>query len=149
MKLACPNCQQSVILPDLFYGKQVTCPGCKKNFMAPQAPVAASGGAVEDDDGGGGAVIEEELAEADFGAGPVFSQGWRSGAGGTAGLLLDLTDSWRTLFEATYIGYAQSPAQERLRMQSAWRLSRDTELRLTLDRRVPDEEAGLSFYLYF
>ena len=89
------------------------------------------------------------LAEADFGAGPVFSQGWRSGAGGTAGLLLDLTDSWRTLFEATYIGYAQSPAQERLRMQSAWRLSRDTELRLTLDRRVPDEEAGLSFYLYF
>jgi hypothetical protein len=89
------------------------------------------------------------LAEADFGAAPVFDRGWRAGAGGTAGLMLDLTGSWRTLFEVTYIGYAASPAQERMRLQSSWRLARDMELRLTLDRRVPDEEAGLSFYLYF
>ncbi|MCX5794551.1 MAG: DUF4105 domain-containing protein [Elusimicrobia bacterium] len=89
------------------------------------------------------------LAEADLGAAPVFDQGWRSGAGGTAGLMLDLTRSWRTLFEATYIGYAGSPAQQRLRLASSWHLSRDAELRLSLDRRVPDEEAGLSFFLYF
>lgn len=89
------------------------------------------------------------LAEADLGAAPVFDRGWRAGAGGTAGLMLDLTGSWRTLFEATYIGYVGSPAQQRLRLQSAWHLARDLELRLTLDRRVPDEEAGLSFYLYF
>jgi hypothetical protein len=89
------------------------------------------------------------MAEADFGAAPVFDRGWRSGAGGTAGLMLDLTRSWRTLFEATYIGYVGSPAQERLRLQSSWHLSRDAELRLTLDRRVPDEEAGLAFFLYF
>ena len=89
------------------------------------------------------------MAEADFGAAPVFDQGWRSGGGGTAGVLVDLTRSWKTLFEATYISSAQSPDQQRLRLLSAWRLSRDTEVRLSLDRRVPDEEAGLSFYLYF
>ena len=89
------------------------------------------------------------MAEADFGAGPVFDRGWRLGAGGTAGLLFDLTRSWRTQLEATCIGYAQGPAQERLRLVSAWHLSRDAELRLTLDRRVPDREAGGSFYFYF
>jgi hypothetical protein len=89
------------------------------------------------------------MAEGDLGAGPVFAQGWRSGAGGTAGLMLDLAPAWRTLFEATYIDYVHGPSQERLRLVSAWKLSRDTELRVTLDRRVPDREAGASFYLYF
>ncbi len=89
------------------------------------------------------------MAEADFGAAPIFEQGWRSGAGGKAGVLVDVTHSWRTIFEATYIGYAQSPAQESLRLVSAWHLGRDTELRLSLDRRVPDREAGVSFHLYF
>jgi hypothetical protein len=89
------------------------------------------------------------MAEADFGAAPVFDQGWRAGAGGTAGLMLDLLPTWRALFEATYIGYIQGPSQERLRLVNAWHLSRNAELRLTLDRRIPDEEAGLSFYIYF
>lgn len=89
------------------------------------------------------------FAEADVGVGPVFRQDWRSGAGGTAGLMLDVTGLWRVLFEATYIGYAQSESRERLRMASSFRLSRDMELRLTLDRRVPDQEAGLYLHLYY
>ncbi len=89
------------------------------------------------------------MAEADFGASPAFGQGWRGGGGGTAGLLLDITRHWKALCEATYIAYSQSPAQQRLRLENSWRLSRDTELRLILDRRVPDQEAGFYFNLYF
>ena len=89
------------------------------------------------------------MAEADFGAAPLFDRGWRAGAGGTAGLMLDLSRSCRALIEATYIAYAYSPAQQRLRLTGSWRLSRDLELRLDLDRRVPDEEAGLSFFVHF
>jgi hypothetical protein len=89
------------------------------------------------------------LAEADFGAGPVFDDGWRAGAGGTAGFMADVTRYWRAQLEATYIGYLGSEARERLRLVNAFRLDRDAELRLILDRRAPDQEAGLYFYLYF
>lgn len=89
------------------------------------------------------------FAETDFGAGPVFGQAWRAGAGGTAGLMADVTGFWRLILEATYIGYAQSESRQRLRLVNSLRTSRDTEVRLTLDRRVPDQEAGLAFYVHF
>ena len=89
------------------------------------------------------------FAEADFGAAPVFRDGWRAGGGGTAGLMADLTRWWRAQCEATYIAYARSPDRERLRLVNAFHLNRDAELRLIFDRLVPDKEAGLYFYLYF
>ncbi|MCR4297117.1 MAG: DUF4105 domain-containing protein [Elusimicrobia bacterium] len=90
------------------------------------------------------------LAETDLGFGPILPQDWRAGAGGTAGVIVDLTARWRLLGEATYIEYAQRSApRQRLRLTSSVRLTRDTELRLTLDRRTPDEEAGGMFFLYF
>jgi hypothetical protein len=90
------------------------------------------------------------LAETDFGFGPVLPQGWRAGAGGSAGVIVDLNSRWRMSAEATYIDYAQRSApRQRLRLTNSLRLTRDTELRFTLDRRVPDQEAGGMFYLYF
>ncbi len=89
------------------------------------------------------------FAETDFGAAPVFADGWRLGAGGTAGVAVEETESLKTTVEATYIGYMNSPSQERLRLAQAWRLSKDAELRLNLDRRVPDQEVGLTFYHYY
>lgn len=90
------------------------------------------------------------LAETDLGFGPILPQGWRTGAGGTAGVIVDLSARWRVLGEATYIEYAQRSApRQRLRLTSSVRLTRNTELRLTLDRRVPDEEAGGMFFYYF
>jgi len=90
------------------------------------------------------------LAEADFGFGPVLAEDWRAGAGGTAGVILDLAPRWRVLGEATYIDYAQRSApRQRLRLTSSVRMTRDTEFRIILDRRNPDEEAGAMFYLYF
>jgi len=90
------------------------------------------------------------LAEADLGFGPVLAQDWRAGAGGTAGVIVDLTSRWRVLAEATYIEYAQrSAARQRVRLTSSVRLTRDTELRLSLDRRTPHEEAGAMFYIFF
>ncbi|MDD5301971.1 MAG: DUF4105 domain-containing protein, partial [Elusimicrobia bacterium] len=90
------------------------------------------------------------MAETDFGFGPVLPQDWRAGAGGSAGVIVDLTSRWRVLGEATYIDYAQRSApRQRLRLTNSLRLTRDTELRVTLDRRTPDEEAGAMFYLYF
>jgi len=90
------------------------------------------------------------LAEADLGFGPVLPQDWRAGAGGTAGLIVDLAPRWRALMEATYIDYAQRSApRQRMRLSSSVRLTRDTELRLNLDRRTPAEEAGMMFYYYF
>jgi hypothetical protein len=90
------------------------------------------------------------LAEADLGFGPVLAQDWRAGAGGSAGVVVDLTARWRVLGEAAYIDYAQRSApRQRLRLTSSVRLTRDTELRVVLDRRTPHEEAGAMFYLYF
>ncbi|MBI2387927.1 MAG: DUF4105 domain-containing protein [Elusimicrobia bacterium] len=90
------------------------------------------------------------LAETDFGFGPVLAQDWRAGAGGTAGVIVDLTSRWRMLGEATYIEYAQrSAARQRMRLTSSVRLTRDTEIRLVLDRRTPHEEAGAMFFLFF
>lgn len=65
-------------------------------------------------------------------------------------MIVDLTPRWRVLGEATYIEYAQrSSPRQRLRLTNSLRLTRDTELRVTLDRRNPDEEAGVMLYLYF
>ncbi|MCM2303166.1 MAG: DUF4105 domain-containing protein [Elusimicrobia bacterium] len=90
------------------------------------------------------------LAEADLGFGPILPQDWRAGAGGTAGVIVDLTARWRVLGEATYIEYAQRSApRQRLRLTSSVRLTRNTEFRVTLDRRVPDEEAGGMFFYFF
>jgi hypothetical protein len=89
------------------------------------------------------------FVEGDFGAGPVLEKGWRAGAGATAGLMAEVTRNWRTQIEATTIGYSGSEARERLRLVNALRLDRDMEIRLILDRRVPDREAGLYFHLYF
>lgn len=90
------------------------------------------------------------LAQADLGFGPVLPQDWRAGAGGSAGVIVDLASFWRVLAEATYIDYAQRSApRQRLRLTNSLRLTRDMELRVTLDRRNPEEEAGAMFYLYF
>ncbi|MFA6093486.1 MAG: DUF4105 domain-containing protein [Elusimicrobiota bacterium] len=90
------------------------------------------------------------LPEADLGFGPVLSQDWRAGAGMSAGMIVDLSPRWRVMGEGTYIDYAQRSApRQRLRLTSSLRLTRDAEIRLTLDRRTPDQEAGLMFYLYY
>lgn len=90
------------------------------------------------------------LAEADLGFGPVLPQDWRAGAGGSAGVILDLAPRWRVLGEAAYLEYAQRSApRQRLRLTSSVRVTRNFEARLTLERRNPYEEAGLMLYLYF
>jgi hypothetical protein len=89
------------------------------------------------------------MAEADFGAGPVFADGWRGGGGGTAGIKIELASYWRLLLEATYIAYGESPSRERIKLIQSWRLSRDIEIRATLDRLAPYEEAGLTFHYYY
>lgn len=90
------------------------------------------------------------LAETDFGFGPILPLGWRAGAGGTAGVIVDLSARWRLLGEATYIEYARRSApRQRLRLTSSVRLTRNTEFRVTLDRRTPDEEAGAMLYFFF
>jgi hypothetical protein len=90
------------------------------------------------------------MAETDIGFGRVLPQDWRAGAGGTAGVVVDLTSFWRIVGEATYIDYAQRSApRQRLRLSNSLRLTRDSELRVTLDRRNPDEEAGAMLYFYF
>jgi hypothetical protein len=90
------------------------------------------------------------MAETDVGFGRVLPQDWRAGAGGTAGVVVDVTARWRVLGEATYIDYAQRSApRQRLRLSNSLRLTRDSELRVTLDRRNPDEEAGAMLYFYF
>jgi hypothetical protein len=90
------------------------------------------------------------FAEAGGGLGPALAQGWRLGAGGSAGLLLRPLPWWRLLTEATYRDFWQrSPRQERLKLTSSWTLGRDLEARVVLDRRTPDTEAGGYFLLYF
>lgn len=90
------------------------------------------------------------LAETDLGFGPILPLGWRAGAGGTAGVIVDLSARWRVLGEATYIEYARRSApRQRLRLTSSVRLTRNSEFRVTLDRRVPDEEAGAMLFFFF
>jgi hypothetical protein len=89
------------------------------------------------------------LAEGNFGVGPILDRTWRLGAGASAGVILDPLSFWRVQCEATYIGYGWGPARERLRLANAFRLSRDLELRVTLDRRVPEREAGFALNVYF
>lgn len=90
------------------------------------------------------------LGETDLDFGAVLPQDWRAGAGASAGVIVDLAPHWRAHAEATYIDYAQrSPPRQRLRLTNSLRLTRDLELRVTLDRRVPDEEAGAMFYVHF
>ncbi|MBI5247389.1 MAG: DUF4105 domain-containing protein [Elusimicrobia bacterium] len=90
------------------------------------------------------------LAIADTGFGPVLPQGWRTGAGGRAGVIFDPLPGWRLLVEGSYVDYAQrSSAKQVLRASSVFRLSRDLELKLSAERRVPAQEAGVAFYRYF
>jgi hypothetical protein len=89
------------------------------------------------------------MAEAGFGAGPVFSSGWRAGGGGRAGLLLRPAARLRLLAEASLIEYWLSPRAQRLRLTASWSLSRNIELRASLDRRAPDDEASGMLLFYF
>jgi hypothetical protein len=89
------------------------------------------------------------FGDVDVSAGPALPEGWRMGIGPTAGALWRM-GFWRVLASGTYREFGQrSPHQERLKITSSWTLSRDWELRLNLDRRTPDAEAGLSLIRYF
>lgn len=97
-----------------------------------------------------GPLLGWAMAETDAGAGPGLDQGWRLGAGGSAGLRLSVRPWWRLLARASYTAYWRgSPPKERLSLVSSWTLARALEARLSLRRRVPDSEAGAALLLYF
>lgn len=77
-------------------------------------------------------------------------QKWRVGGGPSGGLLLRPFPAWRLLLEAAYVQFVQNtPHHEELKATTSWSLWRNGELRLTLDRRPPDSEAGGSLLIYF
>jgi len=90
------------------------------------------------------------FADADFQQGRIIAQKVRLGGGPSAGVLLRPFPWWRVLAQASYTEYLENtPHAERLTAISSWTLWRDGELRVTLDRRPPDSEAGASLLVYF
>lgn len=89
------------------------------------------------------------FGEGDFGAAPVFRDGWRLGGGGTAGVVVDLGSRLRLHGEGTLIKYTAGRRRERARAVLAFQASPEVELRLHFDRRTPSTEGGLAAFLYF
>ncbi len=91
------------------------------------------------------------LAEADLGAGRVFAHDYRVGGGGKAGIAFDLAPFWRAHLEGTYLRYPLGDTRPRRggRLDQAFPLSKNLELRLTLESEESYREAvfAANFYL--
>lgn len=91
------------------------------------------------------------LAEADTGVGSVFNRGYRLGGGGTAGVLVEAARFWRIHLESTFLHYPVGDvgSTTKLRLVQAFTLTRNVEVRSTLERQNNYRETLLTLNLYY
>src|SRR5581483_2835453 len=107
------------------------------------------------------ALLRKELfyffaqVEADYGT--FFDPDYRAGAGGTLGVLTDLTNRWKTHLFATYLSYPLGERSHDLKMalQQRVTLAKDMAIRIDLNQqqmlnqRHFEKEGVVTFHLYF
>ncbi len=106
-------------------------------------------------------LLRRELAyffiELDGNYGGFFDPDYRAGGGGTIGLLADLAPRWKAHLFATYLSYPLGERSHDLKMSLQQRvtLQKDLALRVELNRRQElnrrdfQDEALITFHLYF
>jgi hypothetical protein len=110
--------------------------------------------------GGIGAALESHFvrrevvfafAEVEGEYGRVFQETHRAGAGGTLGLLAELTERWKLLASATYLRYPFGERSDEVRFSFGQRYSFTSNLaiRMELNRRDRDNEGLLTIHAYF
>ena len=91
------------------------------------------------------------FAELDVNYGHAFEQNHRAGAGGTVGLLADLTERWKVLLSTTYLRFPLGERSDdfRVSFQQRYTIQTDWALRLEFNHRDHDNEAILRVLTYF
>jgi hypothetical protein len=91
------------------------------------------------------------FAEVEAEYGPVFQETHRAGAGGTLGLLAELTDRWKLLASVTYLRYPFGERSDELRFSFGQRysLTQNVAIRVELNRRERDNEGLVTIHAYF
>jgi hypothetical protein len=92
------------------------------------------------------------FAEMDVNYSHAFEQNHRAGGGGTVGLLADVTERWKILLSATYLGYPLGERSDntRLSFQQRYTLHKNWALRMELNHHERrDNEALITVQAYF
>ena len=113
------------------------------------APVLEGGSGLSWKPGGGSLLYA--FAEAELSAGGVFEKGGRFGGGAAAGAVLDFGRAGRLQLESGHRDYLLGDGRSRSSAKLEWCLSlgRDSELRVSLTRRTPYQEASVGLNSYF
>ncbi|MBZ0169026.1 MAG: DUF4105 domain-containing protein [Kofleriaceae bacterium] len=110
--------------------------------------------------GGIGAAVESRLlkrevlfvfAEAEGNYSRAYEERHRVGGGGTAGMLADLTTSWKFMATGTYLKYALGEKSDDIRwfVGSRYTLSQNWALRLDYNHRDHDNDALFTIQAFF
>ncbi len=91
------------------------------------------------------------FAELDANYSHAFEQNHRAGAGGSVGLLADLTERWKTLVSTTYLRFPLGERSDdvRVSVQQRFTLQKGWALRVEFSHRDHDNEALLTVHAYF
>ena len=91
------------------------------------------------------------LIEFDSGVGGIFNKHYRIGIGGTAGLLFNPWRPMKLHFTGTYVRYPAGDISSvnKLRLVNAFSISRDLEIRVSLERQNHYREGMLSVNIYY
>jgi len=91
------------------------------------------------------------FAELDANYSHAFEQNHRVGAGGSVGLLADLTERWKTLLSITYLRFPLGERSDdtRVSIQQRFTLQKDWAIRVEFSHRAHDNEALLTVHAYF
>ena len=89
--------------------------------------------------------------EMDANDGRAFDDDYRVGGGISAGVLADLSDSWKVMIKGSYLAYPFGDLGEDVRLSCEQRLmiTENTALRMNIKHRKNDDEAVLSFEMYY
>lgn len=110
--------------------------------------------------GGLGAAVETRVlrrevyfafAELDANYSHAFEQNHRVGAGGSVGMLADLTERWKALLSTTYLRFPLGERSDdfRVSVQQRFTLQKDWALRVEFSHRAHDNEVLLTVHAYF
>ena len=91
------------------------------------------------------------LAEVDFNVGNPFEKNYRAGAGGTVGLLADITPRWKAHAFTTYLSFPFGDQSDDLSvsLHQRYTLTKDLATRLELDRQNGQNQSILRMDFYF
>jgi hypothetical protein len=121
-----------------------TCQLCSNGFINGGAGVAAESHLFQRE-------VYFAFAEAEADYSRAYEDNYRIGAGGTVGMLADLTDRWKWMLSGTYLGFPLGDKSHDFRwfVGSRYTLAQNWALRLEYNHRDRDNDVVFSIQAFF